>query len=127
MIPFCADEGIGYLAWSPLARGRLARPLGMESYRLENDAYGNSLYAKSFSADKLVIETVSLMAKKYGFSPAEVALAWLTGRHKNGLPILGITKEQQLDQCINSLKLKLSEEDLLTLESNYSPHSIAGH
>lgn len=127
MLPFCNDEGIGYLAWSPLARGRLARPVGIDSYRIDNDAYGNSLYAKSFTDDKLVIETASLVAQKYGVSPAEIALAWIIWRHKNGVPILGITKEQQLEQCINSLKLKLSEEDLLTLESNYVPHSIAGH
>jgi len=127
MLPFCNNEGIGYLAWSPLARGRLARPIGKESYRIDNDAYGNSLYVKSFTDDKSVIETASLMAQKYGVSPAEIALAWIIGRHKNSVPILGITKEQQLDQCINSLKLKLSEEDLLTLESNYVPHSTAGH
>jgi len=127
MLPFCNDEGIGYLAWSPLARGRLARPIGIESYRIDNDAYGNSLYAKSFADDKLVIETASLMAQKYGVSPAEIALTWIIGRHKNGVPILGVTKEQQLDQCINSMKLKLSEEDLLTLESSYVPHSTAGH
>jgi aryl-alcohol dehydrogenase-like predicted oxidoreductase len=127
MLPFCNDEGIGYLAWSPLARGRLARPIGKESYRIDNDAYGKSLYEKSFIDDKSVIETASLMAQKYGVSPAEIALAWIIGRHKNGVPILGVTKEQQLDQCINSLKLKLSEEDLLTLESNYVPHSTAGY
>ena len=127
MLPFCNDEGIGYLAWSPLARGRLARPVGKESYRIENDSYGNSLYSKSFTDDKSVIDTNSLMAQKYGVSPAEIALAWIIGRHKNSVPILGITKDEQLDQCINSLKLKLSEEDLLTLESNYVPHSIAGH
>jgi aryl-alcohol dehydrogenase-like predicted oxidoreductase len=127
MLPFCNDEGIGYLAWSPLARGRLARPIGKESYRIDNDAYGKSLYEKSFKDDKSVIETASLMAQKYGVSPAEIALAWIIGRHKNGVPILGVTKEQQLDQCINSLKLKLSEEDLLTLETNYVPHSTAGY
>ena len=127
MLPFCNDEGIGHLAWSPLARGRLARPVGEESYRIDNDAYGKSLYEKSFTDDKLVIETASLMAQKYGVSPAEIALAWIIGRHKNAVPILGITKEQQLDQCINSLNLKLSEEDLLTLESGYVPHSTAGH
>jgi aryl-alcohol dehydrogenase-like predicted oxidoreductase len=127
MLPFCNDEGIGYLVWSPLARGRLARPVGKESYRIDNDAYGKSLYEKSFTDDKLVIETASLIAQKYGVSPAEIALAWIIGRHKNAVPILGLTKEQQLDQCSNSLKLKLSEEDLLTLESNYVPHSTAGH
>jgi len=97
------------------------------SYRIDNDAYGKSLYEKSFIDDKLVIETASLMAQKYGVSPAEIALAWIIGRHKNSVPILGVTKEQQLDQCINSSKLNLSEEDLLTLESNYVPHSTAGH
>lgn len=127
MLPFCNDEGVGYLAWSPLARGRLARPVGKESYRIDNDAYGKSLYEKSFIDDKFVIETASLMAQKYGVSPAEIALAWIIGRHKNSVPILGVTKEQQLDQCINSSKLNLSEEDLLTLESNYVPHSTAGH
>jgi aryl-alcohol dehydrogenase-like predicted oxidoreductase len=127
MLPFCDDEGIAYLACSPLARGRLARPVGKESYRIDNDSYGNSLYAKSFTDDKSIIETASLMAQKYGVSQAEIVLAWIIGRHKNAMPILGITKEEQLDQCINSLKLKLREEDLLTLESNYVPHSIAGH
>jgi aryl-alcohol dehydrogenase-like predicted oxidoreductase len=75
----------------------------------------------------LVIENASLMAQKYGVSPAEIALAWIIVRHKNGVPILGVTKGQQLDQCINSMNLKLSEEDLLTLESSYVPHSTAGH
>ncbi len=40
MHPFCADQGVGVLTWSPLARGRLAREFGADSDRLPLDEIG---------------------------------------------------------------------------------------
>ena len=47
MIPLCQSEGIGVIPWSPLARGRLARPWQAESTkRYETDQFGKSLYSQ---------------------------------------------------------------------------------
>ena len=43
MIPLCQAEGIGVIPWSPLARGRLARPWQDEhTKRYETDQFGKS-------------------------------------------------------------------------------------
>jgi len=46
-------EGVGVIPWSPLARGRLARPLQAEkTKRFETDGFGKSLYAKTEAMDR---------------------------------------------------------------------------
>src|SRR5579885_502364 len=53
MIPLCADQGIGVIPWSPLARGRLARPWDerASTERAGTDEFGKTLYARTEPAD----------------------------------------------------------------------------
>ena len=44
MLPLCADQGVGVIPWSPLARGRLTRPWDTTTARGETDEFGGSLY-----------------------------------------------------------------------------------
>ena len=69
MIPLCRAEGIGVIPWSPLARGRLARPWQSETTkRSETDRFGNTMYAKTEEADQKVVEALTELAKKRGRS-----------------------------------------------------------
>lgn len=43
MLPLCADQGVGVIPWSPLARGRLTRPWDETSARSETDEFGKTL------------------------------------------------------------------------------------
>ena len=56
MLGLCAAEGIGVIPWSPLARGRLARPWEDEptTSRAGSDEFGKSLYSKTAEADRKV-------------------------------------------------------------------------
>ena len=56
MLPLCADQGIGVLPWSPLARGRLTRPWGTDTARSGTDEFGRNLYADS---DRGIVDAVS--------------------------------------------------------------------
>src|SRR5271165_1531924 len=57
MIPLCQSEGIGVIPWSPLARGRLARPWQSESTkRYETDQFGKTLYSQTEEADRRVVD-----------------------------------------------------------------------
>src|ERR1700749_4145750 len=54
MIPFCIDQGIAVLPWSPLARGRLTRDWDQSSNRQENDVFGKTLYNATEDSDRAI-------------------------------------------------------------------------
>jgi aryl-alcohol dehydrogenase-like predicted oxidoreductase len=127
MIPLCLDQGVGLIPWSPIARGRLARPAGVSTARTETDAYGRMLYAHTETADARVIAAVQSVAAEAGRSMAQVALAWV--RQKPGVvaPIVGYSRPDQFAEIIAGLDLVLTDQQLARLEEPYVPRFPAGH
>ncbi len=126
MLPLCRAEGIGVIPWSPMARGRLTRNWDESSERQETDAFGKTLYTRTFEADRLVIERVASVAKARGAPRAQVALAWVLQKPDVTAPIIGASKLQHLDDAVASLSLKLTPEEIATLEEPYTLHPLAG-
>jgi aryl-alcohol dehydrogenase-like predicted oxidoreductase len=127
MMPLCLSEGIGVIPWSPLARGRLARPRGGESTRrLETDQFGKTLYSKTEEADGEIVDRVGQISEKRGVPRAQVALAWLLGRQGVSAPIVGATRSHHLRDAAAALALHLSQEEVALLEEPYGPHPVAG-
>ena len=126
MLPLCAAEGIGVIPWSPLARGRLTRDWDTQSARSETDEFGKSLYASTADADRQVVEAVADVAKQRGVPRAQVALAWVLQKSVITAPIIGATKAGHLDDAVAALSLKLTPEEIGTLEARYVPHAVAG-
>ncbi len=124
MLPLCADQGIGVIPWSPLARGRLTREWGTTTARSETDEFGQRLYAEG---DRAIVEAVANVAAKRGVSRAQVALAWLLSKPVVTAPIVGITRAEQLDDVLGALAVQLTPEEITHLEEPYEPHPIAGH
>src|SRR5262249_34518304 len=110
MIPLCADQGIGVIPWSPLARGRLARPWDerASTARAGTDESGKPPYARREGAARAVVARLGEMAGARGLPRAQVALAWLLGKPAVTSPIIGATKPQHLDDAIAALSIKLT-------------------
>ncbi|WP_028202763.1 aldo/keto reductase [Paraburkholderia nodosa] len=125
MLPLCADQGIAVMPWSPLARGRLTRDWSESSEREASDKFGKTLYGAD--ADKAIIDAVATIARAHNVSRAQVALAWLLHKPAITSPIIGASKPQHLEDAVAALSLKLSDEEIKTLEAPYLPHVIAGH
>ena len=127
MMGLCAAEGIGVVPWSPLARGRLARPWASEStMRSETDSFGNGMYAKTEAADKQVVERLSALATQRGLPMAQLALAWLLSRPGVTSPIVGASKPHHLTDAVAALTVRLSSEEITFLEEPYLPHPVLG-
>jgi aryl-alcohol dehydrogenase-like predicted oxidoreductase len=128
MIPFCLDQGIGLIPWSPLARGFLAgnRKRGEKSASLreQHDAYGHSLYYAD--ADYDVAERVVEVARRKGVLPIQVALAWVLSKPGVAAPIVSATKLEQLDQLVAGMSVTLSPDEVRELEAPYQPHPVLG-
>jgi aryl-alcohol dehydrogenase-like predicted oxidoreductase len=127
MLPLCQAEGIGVIPWSPLARGRLARPWQAEkTKRFETDQFGKILYSKTEETDRRVIDRVGQIAEARGVSQAQIALAWMLGKPVITAPIVGATKPQHLDEAVAALTLRLTPEEIAALEEPYTPHAVVG-
>jgi aryl-alcohol dehydrogenase-like predicted oxidoreductase len=123
MLPLCADQGIGVLPWSPLARGRLTRPWDESTVRSETDGFGNVLYRDE---DRVVVEQVAKLAEVRGVSPAQVALAWLLSKPVVTSPIVGVTKAAHLRDALAAVDISLGDDEIAALEEPYQPHEVAG-
>ncbi len=128
MLPLCAAEGIGVLPWSPLARGRLARPWAEKANteRAGSDEFGKTLYARTEEADRIVVDRVGQVAEARGLGRAQVALAWLLSKPGVTSPIIGATKPHHLEDAITALSVTLSPEEIARLEEPYVPHPVLG-
>jgi len=123
MLPLCADQGIGVIPWSPLARGRLTRDLEATTSRSETDAFGRTLYSDD---DASIIEAVRSIAESRGISRAQVALAWILSKPGITAPIIGATKTQHLDDAIAAVDVTLTDDEIAALEKPYSPRPVVG-
>ncbi|MCL2543612.1 MAG: aldo/keto reductase [Nocardioidaceae bacterium] len=118
MLPLCADQGVGVIPWSPLARGRLTRPWDESTQRSETDAFGKGLYLDS---DRRIVEAVLDVAEGRGVPPAQVALAWVSSNPAVTAPIVGMSEEQHLADALASLEIELTEDEIGRLEAPYTP------
>ncbi|MFF5516548.1 aldo/keto reductase [Streptomyces coeruleorubidus] len=124
MLPLCADQGVGVLPWSPLARGRLTRDWGTTTERSATDTFGGNLYQEG---DRTIVEAVTRIAEARGVPRARIALAWLLHQDTVTAPIVGASKPGHLEDAVAAVELQLSDKELDELERPYTPHPIAGH
>jgi aryl-alcohol dehydrogenase-like predicted oxidoreductase len=126
MLPLCKAEEIGVIPWSPQARGKLTRDWDYTSIRTETDEAFTRLFSKTEDADRKVVDRVTQVAAARGIPRAQVALAWLLAKPIITAPIVGATKLHHLDDALASVKLKLSADEITSLEEPYVPHEVVG-
>jgi aryl-alcohol dehydrogenase-like predicted oxidoreductase len=129
MIPFCLDQGVGCIPWSPLARGVLAgnrtRDGGRHTTRSTTDPFTDYLYEQTTDFD--VVEAAQTVAGKRGVPTAQVALAWLLSKPGVTAPIVGSTKLGHLEDALAAEQLTLTPDEISALEQPYVPHPVLGH
>ncbi len=126
MLPFCEDQKIAVIPWSPLARGRLTRDWNESTSRQESDQFGKTLYNQSVESDRQIIDAVGALAKARGVSRAQIGIAWIAQKSAVTAPIVGASKPHHLTDAVAALSVKLTAEEIATLEAPYVPRGIAG-
>ncbi|MFC7263700.1 aldo/keto reductase [Streptomyces lutosisoli] len=124
MLPLCADQGVGVLPWSPLARGRLTRDWDTDTARSRTDEFGRRLYR---DGDREIVDAVARIAAEREVPRARVALAWLLHQSTVTAPIVGATKPYHVEDAVASLALELTDKEIEELERPYTPRAIRGH
>ncbi|MER6676612.1 aldo/keto reductase [Streptomyces sp. NPDC000983] len=124
MLPLCADQGVGVLPWSPLARGRLTRDWDTVTERSAGDGFGSRLYRES---DRSIVEALTRVAGDRGVPRAQVALAWLLQRETVAAPVVGASRPGHIEDAVAATELTLSDKEIEELERPYTARGIVGH
>lgn len=121
MLPLCREEGLGYLAWSPLARGLLAGARA-DPRRMASDRH---LASWRVAADEPpVVAALQALAAERGQPPATLVLAWL--RNAGAIPVIGAASVEEVDIALRSHSIELDQPAIEALEQGYRPRAVAG-
>ena len=123
MFGLLADQGVGSIPYTPLAKGRLARPWGEHTTRFDVDPVGRRF---DIEGDEPIVEAVQKVAEARGIPMAHVALAWVLKHPVVTAPIVGPTKPHHLPAAVEALDLQLTDDEIRTLEEPYGPHLPTG-
>jgi aryl-alcohol dehydrogenase-like predicted oxidoreductase len=124
MFGVLADQGVGSIPWSPLGKGRLARPWGTSTTRASNDPVADRFFSDN---DQPIADAVQEVAKGRGVAMAQIALAWVLKNPGVTAPIVGATKEHHLADAVAALDLTLTDDEVRILEGVYTPREPTGY
>ncbi|MCY3605484.1 MAG: aldo/keto reductase [Gammaproteobacteria bacterium] len=124
LLPFCVDQGIAVLPWSPLARGRLARPRApLSTPRARVDDVADQLYGAPRDE---VLDVLAEVSGEYGIKPACAALAWLWTRPGVTTPVVGVTRLEHIEDALAAAEMSLPDAMLSRLNAAYSTRPYIG-
>lgn len=123
MFGLLADQGVGSIPWSPLAKGRLTRPWGTSTTRSDNDEIARRFF---LDGDNAIVGTVQQIAEAREIPMAQVALAWVLRNPVVTAPIIGPTKSSHLADAVAALSVNLTDDEVTALEAEYTPRQQTG-
>ena len=131
MLPYCAQENIGVIPWSPLARGYLTRPhdefATTSRGQMEDEEREDRHRVYRQGGGKTINERVEQLATDKDATMAQIALAWQLHKDWIDAPIIGTTSIEHLEEAVVAIDISLSASDIDYLEEPYEPVPISGH
>lgn len=117
-LPYAKRHQLAVTAYSPNASGLLTRSLDETTTRKKCDRAQNMVCEE----DKQIIGRVEAISKERGVSMATVSTAWVLS--KGYMPIVGMSSIERVNEAIEASTIKLTEEEIRSLEENYRPKSM---
>jgi aryl-alcohol dehydrogenase-like predicted oxidoreductase len=116
MIPLLQDQGLGLLAWSPLAGGFLSGKFTRES--IDGAARRAKFDFPPVNRERAfaIVDVLGQIARKTDASIPQVALAWILANRTVTSVIIGAKKMSQLDDNLKAVDITLSAEDKKALD-----------
>lgn len=128
MLPYCENQGLAVIPWSPLARGYLTRPHEESEATARGQADSHARDHPYFDGGgREINERVQQIAEDEGATMAQIGLSWLLEKDWVTAPIVGTTSIEHLEEAVEALDITLSDSDMEFLEEPYEPLPVSGH
>lgn len=125
ILPYCGQEGIGVIVYSPMYSGLLTGAMTREraANLPDNDWRKRDVefIEPNLSANLLLVERLEKIGARYGRSVGEVAIAWTLKHQAVTAAIVGARSVKQVDGVMKAAELQLSDADIAEIESPIGP------
>jgi len=124
IFPLLAELGIGVTAYGVLSRGLLSgsRPAGPSDLR----SYLPRFTGDNRARNEGLVASLARVAAERGATPSQMAIAWVLGKGRDVVPVIGARTRTQLQESLGALDLALSPEELARLEAAVPAAAVAG-
>ncbi len=114
VIPLCKELGIGFVPYSPLGRGFLTGKIKASNLLDQNDFRRNlpRFQDENFKSNLQIVTRVEAMAKEKGYTPAQLALAWVVAQTDHIVPIPGTKRIKYLEENVATVSVNLSKREI---------------
>jgi len=128
ILPTCRELGVGFVAYSPLGRGLLARridaPVAPEARDFR--AFHPRFNAENLGRNLALVDEIARRAAARGGSPAQLALAWLLATGPDVVPIPGTKRRRYLEENTGAAAVHLSIDDVAAIRTAIPREAVAG-
>lgn len=127
LLETCLELGINFVAYSPLGRSFLTGNLNTAS--LEEGDFRQALprlQGEAIIQNQKIVDQFSRLAQAWGYSNAQLCLAWMLNKYPHIIPIAGTRREKYLIENAKATDVKLTTQRIKTLDSLFDPQHIAG-
>ncbi|XP_031385756.1 perakine reductase-like [Punica granatum] len=127
IVPLCRELGIGIVPYSPIGGGFFGGKAITETIPANSLLESHPRFkGENLDKNKIFYFQIEKLAEKHGCSPAQLALSWVLHQGDDVAPIPGTTKMKNLESNIESLRLKLTGEDLKEISDAMPIDEVAG-
>ena len=130
IIPYCMENNIGFVPFSPIASGLLSGKIMPDTQFERNDDVRNwvpQLSRRNIEGNQPIVEMLKSFAEKKGATPAQISLAWMLHKYPNVVPIPGSKNKERIIENLDSANVELTEEEFDQLESSLNGLKVYGH
>ena len=128
ILPLLEELGIGFVPFSPLGKGFLTGAIN-ENTQFDKNDFRNIVprfSEENRKANQQLVDLVKALAIENNASSAQIALAWLLAQKPFIAPIPGTTKIHRLEENVDAVNVKLSEEELSRINLALEEIKIVG-
>ena len=130
IIPYCIENNIGFVPFSPIASGLLSGKITPQTQFERNDDVRNwvpQLSRANIVGNQPIVEMLIEFAQKKDATPAQISLAWMLYKYPNVVPIPGSKNKERIVENLNSSNVELTDEEFTALEESLNALKVYGH
>lgn len=130
IIPYCMENNIGFVPFSPIASGLLSGKITPQTQFERNDDVRNwvpQLSKGNIEGNQPIVEMLKKFADNKNATPAQISLAWMLHKYPNVVPIPGSKNKERIIENLDSANVELTDEEFSDLERSLNGLKVYGH
>ncbi|MFB5675400.1 aldo/keto reductase [Paenibacillus terreus] len=126
ILPTARELGIGVVAFGAVAHGLLAGDWTEKRIQQSKGGFVPLFFEENIEKNVALAKKLGEIAAKKQMTLSQLAFAWMLSKREDIIPLIGTVSPAHLQEALQSLDIRLTEDDIKEIENAIPEHEIAG-